>query len=127
MSYNVYTAQYQGKPNHVAIFVETDPGKSGALFHVVGNILRGMEYETRKSNLPDISATFVRNSKVHIGVVHRDDLHRLEAVCETVPVPGAQLKLNGDRLDRTKPVRRCGEWVKEAKEKLVAEGIVKKT
>jgi hypothetical protein len=26
MSYNVYTAEYSGMPNHEAIFIETNPG-----------------------------------------------------------------------------------------------------
>jgi hypothetical protein len=34
--------------------------------------------------------------------------------------------LNGRRLDPSKPLRRCGEWVQEVVAKALAEGVVKK-
>jgi hypothetical protein len=126
MSYNVYTAEYIGSPNHVRLYVETDSSKKmGLVFHVIGNILMGMTYEKKIDERPDTSATYVDNSMVRIGSVEATDLARFELACEAVPVPGKQLTLNGTRLDPSKPVRRCGEWVQDAKEKLLAEEIVR--
>jgi hypothetical protein len=127
MSYNVYTAEYIGSPNHVRLYVETDSSKKmGLVFHVIGNILMGMTYEKKIDERPDTSVTYVDNSMVRIGSVEATDLARFELACEAVPVPGKQLTLIGTRLDPSKPVRRCGEWVQDAKEKLLAEGIVRK-
>lgn len=40
MSYEVYTAEYIGQPNHVAIYIETQPStneqtRNGLMYHVV--------------------------------------------------------------------------------------------
>ena len=56
MSYNVYTAEYIGNPNHVAIYIETNPNAlqvadRGRLHHVTGNILQGMKYDPRDSRV----------------------------------------------------------------------------
>lgn len=56
MSYNVYTAEYFSKPNHVAIYIETNPNVLqvadwGHLHHVTGNILQGMKYDPRDSRV----------------------------------------------------------------------------
>jgi hypothetical protein len=112
MSYNVYTAEDSSK-------------KTGLVFHVIGNILMGMTYEKKIDERPDTSVTYVDNSMVRIGSVEATDLARFELACEAVPVPGKQLALNGTRLDPSKPVHRCGEWVQDAKEKFLAEGIVR--
>lgn len=125
MSYSVYTAEYLGSPNHVGIFVETASDGSGLVFHVVGNILNGMTYEKKPGRRPDDSATFVPGSKVRIGSIEATDLDRFESACKAVPAPGAQLKLNGKPKDPSKPIRRCGEWVQDVKEKVIADKIVK--
>jgi hypothetical protein len=62
MSFPVYTVEYLGSPNHVAIFVENGSNGSGTLYHVVGNILQGMTFE-KKNDTPDQSATYVKGSK----------------------------------------------------------------
>src|SRR5690348_3870964 len=69
--YKVYRVEYQGNPNHVAIFVETHeagPG-SGFLYHVEGNILQGMAYRPKRAYRPEDSASFVPGTKVLIGRV----------------------------------------------------------
>lgn len=105
MSYKVYTAEYLGSPNHVGIFVELESGSSGLVFHVVGNILNGMTYEKKPARRPDDSATYVPGSKVLIGTIETTDLERFESACKSVPVPGAQLYLNGRPKDPSKPIR----------------------
>lgn len=124
MSYKVYTVEYLGSPNHIALFVETGSKGDGTLFHVVGTILQGMRFET-KNNTPDQSATFVKGSKRYVGLVKKEDMAQFEAVCRSIAPPGAQMTLGGKKKDPSKPLRRCGEWVSEAKSKLVSDGIVK--
>ncbi|KAL4935220.1 hypothetical protein BDV06DRAFT_207430 [Aspergillus oleicola] len=63
MSYEVYTAEYIGQPNHVAIYIETQPSadeqtRSGLMYHVVGNILQGMTCQKRDTKDPLLSATY---------------------------------------------------------------------
>jgi hypothetical protein len=50
---------------------------------------------------------------------------QFEIVCRSIPVPGAQMTLGGKLKDPSKPLRRCGDWVNEAINKLIAEGLVK--
>jgi hypothetical protein len=65
MSYNVYTAEYIGSPNHVRLYVETESSKKmGLVFHVIGNILMGMTYEKKTDERPSTSVTYVDNSMV---------------------------------------------------------------
>lgn len=127
MSYAVYTAEYHGSPNHIFIFVATISRKDGIKFHVTGNILQGMTYEKKVSENPENSFEFVPGSMVRIGSIEAADLDRFESACEAIEVPGAQLKLNGERRDLTKPVRRCGEWVQDAKAKVIADGVLQVT
>jgi hypothetical protein len=105
MSYNVYTAEYVGKPNHVAIYIETNPNAlqvadRGHLYHVTGNILQGMIYDPRDSRDPMESASFVPGTKTKIGTIAKEDLARFEPeCCRAVPAPPAQMTLGGKRLD----------------------------
>lgn len=124
MSFSVYTVEYLGSPNHIAIFVENGSNGGGTLYHVVGNILQGMTFE-KKNNTPDQSATYVKGSKRLIGHVRSDQMGQFEIVCRSIPVPGAQMTLSGKPKDPSKPLRRCGHWVDEARSKLIAEGLVK--
>jgi hypothetical protein len=124
MSFNVYTAENHGTRNHIFIFVETGDDKKGRRFHVTGTVLNGMKYETEDYDFPDESASYVQDSLKLVGTVEQSDMARFGAVCEAVEVPGAQMKLNGKLKDPSKPLRRCGEWVQDAVEKLIADGIV---
>ncbi|KAB8257981.1 hypothetical protein BDV32DRAFT_77001 [Aspergillus pseudonomiae] len=131
MSYNVYTAQYAGKPNHVAIYIETNPNAlqvadRGRLYHVTGNILQGMKYDPRDSRDPIESASFVPGTKLKIGTIAKGDLVRFETeCCKAVPPPPAQMTLGGKRLDPSKPLYRCGEWVEDVKKLAFEQGIFK--
>lgn len=126
MSYKVYTIEPLGfgPLNHVAIFVETETDGSGLIFHVTGNILSGMKYEKQASDRPDNSTSFIAGSQRLIGTLQKSKLCDFESACESVPVPGAQLKLNGTPKDPSKSTRRCGEWVEDAKAKVIADGIM---
>ncbi|WPH03071.1 Hypothetical protein R9X50_00594500 [Acrodontium crateriforme] len=124
MSYNVYTAEYLGSPNHVGIFVETESNGNGLNFHVTGSILAGMIYECKAAKRPDDSATFVPGTKIRIGSLEKSKLSDFESVCRSVPAPGAQVRLNGMPKDPSKPIRRCGDWVGDVKEKIIADGIL---
>lgn len=132
MPYSVYTVEYLGEPNHVALYVEKEPVSdsnkkgSGTLYHVTGSILVGMKYENKPSYNFKQSVSFIPGSNVLIGRVKATDMPLLEAVCETVPPPGAQITKRGGRMDSSKPLRRCGEWVKDVVEKLLADGVVNK-
>ena len=131
MPYNVYTVEYLGEPNHVAIYVEKEPVSetnkkgSGTLYHVVGSILMGMRYENKLSHNFKHSASFIPDSNVLIRQVEGSDMSLFGLVCETVSPPGAQLTIRGGRIDRSNPLRRCREWVKEVVEKLLTDGLVK--
>jgi len=129
MSYNVYTAEYLGiQRNHISIFVETnerDDDKSGRVYHVVGSILDGMTYEVRDGLFPDAEPSYVDGTLALIGTVRKSAMQDFEAVCEAVEVPGRQMTLGGKWLDPSRPVRRCGEWVEDAKRALIEEGVVK--
>lgn len=125
ISYLVFTAEYFGRPNHIAIFVETEPDDDGRIFNVTGDILNGMTYEARPSSNPIHTLSYVLGTLTRIGTVMQQDMPRFEEACEAVEVPEAQLFLNGKPKDPSKPVRRCGEWVEDAKVKLIADGILK--
>lgn len=94
MSFSVYTVDYLGSPNHIAIFVENDSNGGGTLYHVGGNILQRMTFE-KKNNTPDQSATNVKGSKRLIGHVRLDQMGQFEIGCRSIPVPGAQMTLSG--------------------------------
>jgi hypothetical protein len=124
-SYDVYRVEYLGQPNHVAIFVETheDGQKSGVLYHVTGNILAGMTYERKLAKQPEQSATY--EGKTSIGTISAAKYSQVNGICQSVPVPGRQLKLNGQRINPNVPLRRCGEWVDDAINLLRARGVLK--
>jgi hypothetical protein len=128
-TYGVYTAEYAGSPNHIAIFVETleDGEKSGRLFHVTGNVVikgHGMKYQEKKSNNPEASLSYAVDTKIKIGTVKTSELDRFRDVCKGIPVPGPQLKLGGKRIDPSIPLLRCIEWTAEAVEALLEDGVV---
>lgn len=135
MQYNVFTVEFLGQPNkanHVAIYVETKPRGndhegSGIKYHVVGTILLGMKYtrETSSENYM-LSPEYVTGADRLVGGIAKADIPLLEGICESIPPPAAQVALNGRRLDPSKPLRRCGEWVQEVVAKALAEGVVKK-
>lgn len=124
MSYKVYTCEYLGAPvNHAFFFVQTED-EGGMLYHVVGTILMGMKYESKKGKEPSQSGTHVEGTQTFIGHLRHSDVARFEAVSEAIPPPGKQVNLRGAPLDPSIPLRRCGEWVNEVKAKCLDEGII---
>ena len=95
------------------------------IYHVVGTILQGMTFETKRGKQLEESESYVEGSKVLIGSITQTDLPRFETACRAVPPPPKQMQLNGKRLNPSKPLYRYGEWIDDVKGKVIAEGIVK--
>jgi hypothetical protein len=73
-----------------------------------------------------LSPEYVVGADRLIGHIAETDIPLLEEICESIAPPAAQVALNGRRLDPSKPLRRCGEWVQEVVAKALAERVVKK-
>jgi hypothetical protein len=81
-----------------------------------------MNFEARElSEQPELSQTFV--SKSQLGWIKAGDLHRVEAICRSIPPPAKQFD-GPKRIDKTKPIRRCQEWTSEIVASLRADGIL---
>ena len=124
MYYNVFSVEFIGSINHIFIFVETEANGCGRKFHVTGNILTGMIYENGFVTSPEQSELYVPDSKRLIGQIEDSSLPRLEAICNYITPPGAQVGLNGKRKDPSKPLRRCGDWVREVIEALITQNVL---
>ena len=127
--FNVYTPQYLGVINHTGIFVQTAPDGSGELFHVIGNIGihgGGMKFERRAAANPpdDLSRQFVPGTQVLVGRIAGEELGRMEEICRGIPPPGPQLTLGGKKINPAEPVRRCGDWMREAVQELKRKGLL---
>lgn len=122
--YTVYLVERLGMPrNHHVIFVEQSPeDETGLQYHVTGTVQIGMEFEIKKEDISAReSSLFVSMSK--LGLIKASDLDRLESICRSNPPPVKQF--NGPhRIDNTKPLRRCQEWVSETVGLLRAEGVL---
>ncbi|KAG5961147.1 hypothetical protein E4U57_007803 [Claviceps arundinis] len=119
---DVFRVEYVGMPrDHHAIFVHTKSDGSGALYHVVGAIQKGMTFENKAGKQPDESATFIR--KKHLGWVTVDKYPYVESICRSVPPPKKQFEKQ-TRLFPREPLRRCQEWTDEAVEALSSSGIL---
>ncbi|GLA48275.1 hypothetical protein AnigIFM63604_003420 [Aspergillus niger] len=131
MSYEVFTAEYLGQPNHVAIYIETEPNadekkRAGKLFHVVGSILMGMNFEKRSSKDPQLSTTYVPHTKKKIGTIAKGDLEKFETeCCNAVAPPGSQVTLRGKPKDPSKPLYRCNHWLDDVTKLALQKGILK--
>lgn len=124
-SYRVYLGKYLTwkDTHHHAIYVETDEvNEEGVLYHAVGSVLRGMKLDIRTDKDPLRSDTGV--SRQQIGWVTKQNHHRMQEVCLTIPPPAAQLALNGKKLNPSQPIRHCQHWVAEAIDALKAEGVL---
>lgn len=89
MSHQVYLVAFLGVTrDHHAIFVEINEDKSGMLFHVIGDIQKGMTYETKASRSPDKSTSFVGMDL--LGTITTSNYLRVESVCQQIPPPAKQ-------------------------------------
>ncbi|KAJ8132048.1 hypothetical protein O1611_g1571 [Lasiodiplodia mahajangana] len=118
----VFLVEYLGSArNHHALFVRSN-GNDGQLFHVRGDIQRGMTYETKASRAPEDSASYVGMRQ--IGWVSSSNLGQLDAICRSNPPPEKQF--NGPkRIDPRRPLRRCQEWTAESIEMLESAGVLR--
>lgn len=124
MPYNVYTVEYFGDPNHVALFVETGADRSGKLFHVKSDLVTGMEYIVRESVNPQDSASYMPGTLILIGSVDPANMTLFDETCASVEDPASQFNTRKQRRDPPKPLRRCGHWVNDAKRELFGRNIV---
>ncbi|KAI5294912.1 hypothetical protein KEM55_006405 [Ascosphaera atra] len=129
MSYEVYTHEYVGVINHIALYIETTPGSdsqpaSGLKYHVVGTILQGMTYQREDTPDPVTVPTYIPDTKKRIGSIAIEDMKRFEGeCCEVVPPPASQVFLNGKRKDPSKPLYRCGQWLRDVIDLAFEKGI----
>lgn len=122
MSYQVSLVSFAGAPrDHHVIFVQTDQGGSGQIFHIKGRIQQGMTYETKPARNPEESTTFI--ARELLGTVTIENYSRIDSVCKQVPPPAKQLDL-AHRINPSVPLRQCQEWTQETIQALKNEGIL---
>lgn len=111
-----------GPIDHVAIFIETSPTTGeGQVYHVIGSIQQGMQYETKPSPKPEDSLTFL--NKQHIGYIKSDKLDRVHVILSSLAAPPKQFEGPKCLVDRHE-IRRCTEWTEDAIQLLQSEKIL---
>ena len=120
-----YLVSSIGAPrDHQALFLLIDQAKGeGRLWHVTGNIQEGMKFESRDPEIPSSNPEFV--GKEQIGWVYdtQEDICKIDEICQGNPPPEKQFD-GPRRLDKTKKLRRCQEWVAETVDILKADGVL---
>lgn len=116
---------------HTVVFVQTNAdGKGGGVkFHVIGDIVTGMYYESTPYDNPDTEPTLF--SKEHIGYTKATNfLQQWDAVLETLQPPPRQKAFNTKTMktepiknwnpltfyhpgEKRKPLIKCTEWTEE--------------
>jgi hypothetical protein len=116
---------------HTVVFVQTNAdGKGGGVkFHVTGDIVAGMHYESTVYDNPDMEPTLF--SRKLIGYTKTTDfLHQWDAVLETLQPPPRQKAFNTKAMktepvkswdsltfyqpgEKRKPLIKCTEWIEE--------------
>ena len=112
-----------GQRDHQGIFVETHETipMSGHIFHVIGNVQQGMEFEHKTAHRPEDSAAF--SNKVFLGNVKIEDYPQVLEICEAVEPPKKQFE-KAKRIYPGVPLRKCQEWTKDAVAALLAARII---
>jgi hypothetical protein len=116
--YNVYKVQYRlgvqdplmgGEIRyHNVLFVETDTDGGGKIFHVTGDLVSGMRYESKDGKRPDRSETY--HAKIYLGRIRIEDYpDRLEQVLRAVPAPHQQRAFN-PRTMQTEQIKQDGTF-----------------
>ncbi|CAO2651186.1 Nn.00g094830.m01.CDS01 [Neocucurbitaria sp. VM-36] len=111
---------------HTVIFVETQADGGGYTFHVTGDLVKGMKYESKPGN-PELSRSF--HAKTYLGRIRREDYPaRLDQVLQTVPPPHRQRAFNPDTMateqikpdgsfyranEQRPPFIKCTEWTEQ--------------
>ena len=124
----VYLVTSAGMPcDHVALFVETHelgPG-TGHTYQVSGNIQQGMYHNHHPGERPEEDrylAFITKNLLGKVKVVDHDR-GRFRQICDGLEPPPKQFD-GPKRLFAGKKLRRCGEWAKDAIERLKEMGVL---
>lgn len=112
---------------HTTLFVETDADGGGMRFHVTGDVVQGMRYESKKSSKPELSETFV--TKTFLGRVPIEQFpDHLESILMGIPAPSRQRIFVPERMryeqckpdgtlysaeEEKPPYFKCTEWIEE--------------
>ncbi|KAI0965280.1 hypothetical protein F4678DRAFT_467733 [Xylaria arbuscula] len=117
----VFLVAYRGNlRDHHALFISTN-GEDGQLFHVIGSISKGMQYETKRSYDPETSKSFIGSRQ--IGWVSSSALKKVDEICRSNPPPEKQL-IGNTPINQNKPLRRCQEWTNETIQMLEVQGVL---
>lgn len=99
-----------GPRYHTVIFVETQKDGSGFVHHVTGDLVKGMEYQRRPGDLPELSETFYR--KEYLGTVASESWpDSVNSVCQSLPTPPPQKAFNIATM-KTEPIKLDGSFYK---------------
>lgn len=124
MYYNVYIMEFEGTPYpHLSLFVQCGPSIGGVMHHVRGAIeVDGMAYERKQ--VEESTSTFRSFLSLQLqGTVQKENLPRLDSICESIPPPAKQFGPDGP-INPGVPRRRCKEWIIEVLDKLKAEKVL---
>lgn len=116
-----------GPRYHTVVFVETQANGSGFVHHVIGDLVKGMEYQRRRGDRPEESETFYR--KDFLGTIAIEGYPQsVDGLCKELPTPPPQKAFNS-RTMRTEPIKpngafyeldepraklfKCTEWTEE--------------
>jgi hypothetical protein len=123
--YTIYTTT-SGPHHSQSLFLETNTHGplSGIIYHVIGSLNKGMQFETHVDLDPTQSPDF--ESRVFLGSIAMGEQGRFEAVVRGVEVPGRQVRRGGKVVERErgKGLKGGREWVAEVVERLYREGVV---
>ncbi|KAK6338451.1 hypothetical protein TWF730_002511 [Orbilia blumenaviensis] len=126
---------------HNMIFIETweDGYKSGRTYHVIGDMVTGMTYNTRIDQDPELDKMFV--AKHLLGTINVSDYpDRVNEILEALPAPGKQKSFNVKTMrteqhkspgvfyepgEERPPMVKCTEWtLNQAIPALVDSGVL---
>lgn len=116
--YNVYKVQYtlgmqdpmMGDETryHNILFVETQADGGGQIFHVTGDLVSGMRYESKSGRNPELSQTY--HAKTYLGRIRVEDYPtRMDQVLQAVPPPHRQRAFNPTTM-KTEQVKADGSF-----------------
>ncbi|RMJ26886.1 hypothetical protein PHISP_02255 [Aspergillus sp. HF37] len=79
--------------HHTVLFIATDANGDGCIHEVVGDIVTGMAYQTRRDSQPESSPSF--HDKEFLGLVAKTRYPgEVNRVCMALPPPHAQKRFN---------------------------------
>lgn len=123
MTLPVYLVEYLGLPrNHHALFIRLDEDtEEGELYHVAGNVQKGMHFEHKVAKKPQDSGSYVGHH--YLGFISSSDRQFFKQICQSNPPPAKQF--NGSKkINPRQPLRRCQEWTAETIAMLQSHGVL---